>query len=345
MLCICNNLPIAKLFKRLSRNKTKRKQTMPTKTDHKYRCFILGEDTETFGPGMKMDIPSPELFLKALEHEFHLSPSGAKSQYKKLVDYDASENKNSFCGNKLVYAYYWRGLLATRYKNGKTLMETYSADPQKYWERVCKMDRRKGRAPSARDAYELNKAITFFKPSTAKFLVERFTEPGAKVFDPCAGWGGRMLGTLSAGRSYVGCDTNPAIREYAIKMIADLGIFAEADIKIMSCLDFDRGNEFDMAFTSPPYENLEVYEGMTPFGSEDDYFVNFLMPMIDQCLISVKTDCPVCINVSPKIYETLVGKYHYPECEEKIDFLQQMGQQSGKKKDYVYVWRAKMPEE
>jgi len=312
----------------------------------KYKCFILGEDTKTFGPGEKMEIPTPELFLNALKCEFQIPQRdfGAKHQFKNLVKYDASENKNSFCGNKIVYAYYWEGLLATRYKNGKTLMETYEADPLKYWGRVCKMDRRKGKLPSVRDAYELNKAITFFKPSTAKFLVQKFSPEGGKVFDPCAGWGGRILGTLSAGREYVGCDTNPKVKEYAEKMMADLGITG-GSIQTKSCLDFDRGNEFDMALTSPPYENLEVYEGMTPFKDEDAYYKDFLIPMIDQCLISVKLGCPVCINVSPKIYETLVGKYGYPEADDKIDFLQQLGQKQGKKKDYVYVWKANFPKQ
>lgn len=322
---------------------------MPYNKEDKYKCFILGEQTETFGIGTKLTIPTPEEFKLLLAKEFLLTPSGAKSQFIKLVNYDASENKNSFCGNPLVYAFYWEGLLATRYKNGKTLMETYEADPQKYWERVCKMDRRKGRAPTARDAYELNKAITFFKPTTAKFLVQKFCPEGGKVFDPCAGWGGRMLGTISAGRHYYGCDTNPAVAEYAKRMLGEIrdvvpkwtnAGLPNAYIATKSCLDEQSGNEHDMAMTSPPYENLEVYEGMTPFENEDDYYINFLMPMIDQCLISVKPGCPVCINVSPKIYETLVGKYKYAPCSEQIDFLQQMGQQSGKKKDFVYIWRS-----
>ncbi len=316
----------------------------------KYNCFILGEDTETFGTGMKMDIPTPSLFLKALGHEFHLSPSGAKSEYKKLLAYDASTNKNSFCGNKIVYAYYWQGLLATRYKNGKTLMETYETDPQKYWERVCKMDRRKGRAPSARDAYELNKAITFFKPSTAKFLVSHFCDADMKVFDPCAGWGGRMLGTLSAGCKYFGCDTNPAIAEYAKKMLSDLStgqietLYEDANIFTGSCFLYHHLHTYDMVLTSPPYGNLEVYEGMNPFKDDDEYYKSFLIPMIEMCLTLVWVGRPVCINISPKIYETLTGKYGFRECDEKINFLQQMGQQMGKKQDYVYVWREEDPE-
>lgn len=325
---------------------------MPFVKGDKYKSFILGEDTETFGPGKKMEIPSPEDFYKSLEREFFRCHGDLWKGYKKLCAYDASENKNSFCGNNVVYQYYWEGLLATRYKGGKTLMETYKADPQKYWERVCKMDRRKGKPPSVRDAYELNKAITFFKPTTAKFLVQKYTEPGAIVFDPCAGWGGRILGTLSAGRRYTGCDTNPKVKEYAEKMVQDLrdggNHLPEGQVFNMSCLDYpvclktdqNEGGSFDFAFTSPPYGNLEVYEGMGIFTDDDDYYKNFLIPMINRCRQLVKAGGSVAINVSPTIYDKLIHNYDYPECLEIIDFLQQLGQKSGKKKDFVYVWRS-----
>lgn len=332
------------------------------KNDDKYKCFILGEDTETFGPGKKLVVPGPEDFLTKLLLDFHMSVSAEEASFKKLVAYDASQNKNSFCGNPLVYYYYWRGLLATRYKNGPTLMETYSASPEKYWERVCKMDRRKGKEPNVRDCYELNKAITFFKPTTAKFLNHRFCGPegGKVVFDPCAGWGGRILGTIASGNRYFGCDTNPYVKTQANLMIDNLssnGCFVNlpkypadhewshdslafrSKIETCSCLDMPFAENWaDFAFTSPPYANLEVYEGMSPFENDDAYYIDFLIPMINKCLESVKPGCSVAINIGPKYYDALVGKYGYPPCVEKIDFKQQMGQKSGKKQDYVYIW-------
>ena len=59
--------------------------------------------------------------------------------------------------------------------------------------------------------------------------------------------------------------------------------------------------------------------------------------------------CPICINMSPKMYEDLtkwrnVGKYLCEErlipcCDEKIDLRQQMGKQfKTKSQDYIYVW-------
>ena len=313
----------------------------------KVKCFILGEETETFGEGKKMEeFPSYEDILKEVKGDIDI-----EKEWGKLVKYDASKNKRSFCGNKLVYQFFLEAMVKTRYKNGKTSQEIYDEDPAKVWERVCKIDRRKRRPPNGTDVFELNRAITFFKPSIAKYLTTRFK--AKKVLDPCAGWGGRMLGCVSAGADYLGYDTNPDLNPcfHTLKQLS----FPESEgatwhVHMKSCLEpepfYDESGkiyDYDLCFTSPPYENLEVYEGMSPYESDEEYYVNFLIPMIDKCRRWVVPGYDpetgyVCINVSPKIYEKLTGFYGYPECWGKIDFLQQMGQKSGKKEDFIYVW-------
>ena len=56
-----------------------------------------------------------------------------------------------------------------------------------------------------------------FPPMTAKYLYERFTEDikdqeVIKIYDPSAGWGGRILGAMSVRDDrnihYIGTDTN-----------------------------------------------------------------------------------------------------------------------------------------
>ena len=308
----------------------------------KTKCFMLGEDTETFGKGRKMTIPTLDDLKKELVETCECDTT---KEWKKLQLYDASQNKRSFCGNKIVYKHYFLALNETRYKNGKTLWEKYEENPEKMWMDVCKMDRRKGRDPSVRDLFEKNRAIAFFKPSTAKFLTQHFQ--AKKVFDPCAGWGGRSLGVVSAGAKYFGHDTNPKVKECHDAMWKDImPVIVSAGacpstIREGSCLSphLMWEKHFDLALTSPPYANLEVYEGMTPFKDDDDYYKNFLLPMMKKCEEMVKAGGHLAINISPKIYEKLTKTYKYRECDTKIDFLQQMGQKSGKKEDFVYVWK------
>jgi len=311
------------------------------KKGDKHKAFILNEKTETFGEPPNMEVPKWQDVIEEVrdnnKQNINCSNNHPLELYFKLKKYDATDNKRSFAGNKVIYRYFTECLLKTRYKGGKTQQEKFEEDPKKMWERVCKMDRRKGFPPSPKDIFELNRTITFFKPTIAKHLCIKFNP--TSVLDPCAGWGGRMLGSVSAGVKYTGYDTNEELKIPYENMIKDLKL-DNAEIIFQSCLDDLNfgGLEYDLVLTSPPYENLEIYEGMKPFNNNDEFYNNFLIPMIDKCRKNIKPNGKICINISPKMYEKLTIKYMYPEAPNKINFLQQMGKKSGKKEDFIYIW-------
>lgn len=105
-----------------------------------------------------------------------------------------------------------------------------------------------------------------FRPMNAKAVYERFCPKGGVILDPCAGFGGRMLGALSSKNNYryVACDPNTETMYH----LHQLGEYIETvtdreDSYELHCVgseDF-RGpaNSVDFAFTSPPYFDLEVY--------------------------------------------------------------------------------------
>jgi tRNA1(Val) A37 N6-methylase TrmN6 len=107
---------------------------------------------------------------------------------------------------------------------------------------------------------------TMFRPHLAKTVVSYF--PGDTVLDPCAGWGGRMLGTLAAGKKYIGFEPNTETYQ-GLKNIADFigekpklhNTGAENIYKNVPTL-------VDIVLTSPPYFNLEVYSD-SPSQSEN----------------------------------------------------------------------------
>ena len=48
-----------------------------------------------------------------------------------------------------------------------------------------------------------------FQPMVAAAIYTRFAGPGAVIFDPCAGWGGRLLGAAAAqARKYIACEVS-----------------------------------------------------------------------------------------------------------------------------------------
>jgi hypothetical protein len=318
----------------------------PWNKGDKYESFINGKATQTFPDQKTPMLPPPWAQVEWCKSVFKQGDVGTiiKGEFKKLQKLDMSENKRSFCGNKIIYHFFMREMLKTKYKGGPTLEEKYKADPQKFWEQVCKMDRRKACPPEAQDIFELNRAITFFKPSIAKHIYERFN--ATSVLDPCAGWGGRMLGAMALGIKYQGYDTNKDLAECYDAMdsvtIGDGG--STWGVCIKSCLDadFSKDEEYDCVLTSPPYYDLEIYPHQAELGTEDEWYRHFLMPMIARSYKFMKKPGACCINISPKMYEKMLS-YKFPICHEKIDFLQQKNvSQWGSgtdKQDFIYVWK------
>ena len=107
-----------------------------------------------------------------------------------------------------------------------------------------------------------------------------------------------------------------------------------------SCLDVDfKKFKYDFVLTSPPYVNLEIYEHMTPWIKDEDFYKNFFIPLYEKCRKHIKKKGHVCFNISPKMYDDAV-KHGLEPCDMEEDLLQQMSQQKGKKKqDKIYIWK------
>jgi hypothetical protein len=210
-------------------------------------------------------------------------------------------------------------------------------DDEKYaklYEKAIKLQRTGTLANRIFEAERFNSAVVFFKPSTAKWLYKKFG--ATKVLDFTAGWGGRMLGAYALNIAYTGIDTNINMREAYDAMITELG---KPNLKMIwkSCLDVDFADiDYDFVLTSPPYINLEVYENMTTFQSNNAFYKDFLIPMINKSLAHIKNNGRVCINISPGMYKELINS-GFRKCDEEYDLLQQ--KRLGKDKmDKIYVW-------
>lgn len=269
-----------------------------------------------------------------------------KRDYKNLCDFDALTNPRKFCGNKIIYHYQLVNLLNCRRdsKGYKTLPEWFddSELKEKIWQDSIKRNRRdKVPYPSATDVYECHRintgAIVPFKSSTAKYIYKKYN--ATSVLDFTAGWGGRLLGASSLGIKYTGYDTNLKLKYGYDEMIKLLNI-KNCEMRWKSSqYETFKDIEYDLVLTSPPYENLELYEGMSPFESEVKFYREFLLPIMCLAFLNMNDGGHMCINVSPKMYEKMI-KYGCPKCEEKVDLRQQLGQQyKTKSQDYIYVWK------
>jgi len=103
-----------------------------------------------------------------------------------------------------------------------------------------------------------------FRPAAARGLIETFSPRGGTVLDFSAGFGGRLLGAMAAGRNYIGID--PARLQMAglRRMSRWLSGRCSAVVELEQGCAEDvlprlAGHSIDLVFTSPPYFDMERY--------------------------------------------------------------------------------------
>jgi hypothetical protein len=119
-------------------------------------------------------------------------------------------------------------------------------------------------------------AISMFKPSIAKFVCMKYSEPGDVVGDYSAGFGGRLLGAVSSGRRYIGTDplTAPELQE----MIDFFNVSDFAKVIHSGSEEYEgEENSVDLYWSSPPYYDQEIYseDASQAYNNGEDYFYNY----------------------------------------------------------------------
>jgi hypothetical protein len=297
--------------------------------------------------------------ISDVENHKNITTKELRKDLENLNKFDASTNANNFAGNPFLYHYQFKNLLKCRRQDGRTIYDIYNDSAE--WTKLIESTRQRNRggrtaAGNVFECFRINLgSIVMFKATTAKYLYKKYG--ATSVLDPTAGWGGRMLGAWSLGINYTGIDTNvemiPAYNNMIEFLNAETGfdnaLFkldrgAKLDMIWQSCLDVDFSQfDYDFVLTSPPYVNLEIYEHMDLWDSNEAFYRSFFIPLWEKCVKHIKAGGRVCFNISPKMYEDALS-FGLTACDEEEDLLQQMGQKKtaikkGKKKqDKIYIW-------
>lgn len=212
-------------------------------------------------------------------------------EFKKIKESQLQIKENNVipasfnCGIKLCKAF-CPELYFTKFKNRKSIMDALNNDEDvikgikyilgidkkstnKIIKDVCFKNLVYGLISSATS---LN--ISLFKPSIAKLIYEKYTLEDDVIFDPSAGWGGRMLGAAALQRKYIGIDPLTANSINILSSQLNLN-----NIKIIHGKSEDvllGENMIDFVFTSPPYYDLEKYSEhkSQAYNKGEHYFYN-----------------------------------------------------------------------
>lgn len=130
---------------------------------------------------------------------------------------------------------------------------------------------------------------SFYRPHFSRQVAMMTGKASGHIFDPCAGWGGRMLGAISFGWKYTACEPNKETYDNLMRLVDFLDAHDRVTIHNCPAEEYAHTKKYDVVITSPPYYNLEVYEESTKqsynkFPTYAEWRDSWLEPLIETCL-------------------------------------------------------------
>ena len=170
-----------------------------------------------------------------------------------------------------------------------------------------------------------------FKPQNARAIVEYLCPVlWGNVYDYSAGYGGRLLGISSSNMryNYVGVDPNTETVEY-LNYLNDCIYEATGNrgTILKNVSEVVVPEDVDLAFSSPPYFNLEKYSDeptqcMNQFTTLDEWFEGYVAPTMKNIHKGLNPDGVFATNIAD--YK-VGGKTEFKVCERWIATAEKLG--------------------
>lgn len=164
------------------------------------------------------------------------------------------------------------------------------------------------------DGFNISKIapkVSVFRVGLAKQLVQKYLSEYETIFDPFSGFSGRMLGTCSLGKHYIGQDINAEHVSESNEIIN----FLKLDAEVIQKDIFQSTGNYDCLFTCSPYNLKEQWNE-----NETDYSCD---QWIDECI--KRFNCETYLFVVDEtnkykdmIVETVDNNSHIGSNSEKV---------------------------
>lgn len=152
--------------------------------------------------------------------------------------------------------------------------------------------------------------INEFPPHVAQKIAKKCgVRKTSKVLDPCAGWGGRMIGISTICNNYTACEPSTATHAGLIRLSEYITTMRRSfkSTVHMDCFEDVQFKEssFDFAITSPPYYDTEQYcneetNSMNRYGNFDDWCEGFYLPLIHNTMHFLRPGSTFALNIGSR---------------------------------------------
>lgn len=235
------------------------------------------------------------------------SPEELRTDWKKLVEWSTTEtsiNSTSRLGMKLS-EHYCPNFYQIENDKGVSFAGLWKSTNL---EKILRWNRKSHSTPYLS---EIKRGIyfccgltknTMYRPQMMKLACLRYKPQ--RVLDPCAGWGGRMLGAVAYGAHYTAFEPNTTTYSNLQQIVNFLRIQNQVTL---ICDDARNMKKYaiqpvDMVLTSPPYFDLEVYthedtQSITRTSTYREWADGFLRDIIALGLEHLSPNGVSCWNV------------------------------------------------
>lgn len=183
-------------------------------------------------------------------------------------------------------------------------------------------------------------SVSIFKPLIAMDVYCRF-EPKC-VLDFTMGWGGRLVGACALNvPKYIGIDSNRNLKTPYNKMCKFLKNHSTTEIELyfQDALTVDYSKlDYDLVLTSPPYYNIELYDGLSNEKTKEEWDEQFYKPIFDKTFKHLSSGGNYCLNIPEEVFNTVAVKI-LGKPRAKIPLPKAQRSAGEKYHEFIYVWR------
>jgi 16S rRNA G966 N2-methylase RsmD len=177
--------------------------------------------------------------------------------------------------------------------------------------------------------------INAFKITNALQIYNKYPTT-TTIMDPFCGFGGRLVGAMMKNINYIGIDLNKDLEQGYLSLVKDFREKTTSKIDLLfqdsNSIDYSK-YKYDMVFTSPPYENIEIYKHMERKSIEE--WNKFYKEIFQKLWDSLETNGTYIININEKIYTKILEPLFGPSIESIL--LKKSSKNDYK--EYIYIWK------